>query len=200
MPTHRLRCLLGAVVLVVAAGRSALGQDIPLIGPSVDFSHGPLQVSENRHFLEHRDGTPFLYLGDTAWVLFHRLTREDAERYLELRRAQGFTVIQAVVLVEFDGLTAPNAYGDRPLKDNDPGQSNEAYFAHVDWIVKKAAQKGLFVGTGVVKAIGTFTNHSTRRFDPPGSPGRGEDWVLVLDDTGHEYKPPAHRAPPVPSR
>ena len=150
--------------------------------------------------VEHRDGTPFLYLGDTAWVLFHRLTREDAERYLELRRAQGFTVIQAVVLVEFDGLTAPNAYGDRPLKDNDPGQSNEAYFAHVDWIVKKAAQKGLFVGTGVVKAIGTFTNHSTRRFDPPGSPGRGEDWVLVLDDTGYEYKPPAHRAPPVPSR
>jgi hypothetical protein len=200
MPTHRLRCLLGAVVLVVAAGRSALGQDIPLIGPSVDFSHGPLQVSENRRFLEHRDGTPFLYLGDTAWELFHRLTREDAERYLELRRAQGFTVIQAVVLVEFDGLTAPNAYGDRPLKDNDPGQSNEAYFAHVDWIVKKAAQKGLFVGTGVVKAIGTFTNHSTRRFDPPGSPGRGEDWVLVLDDTGYEYKPPAHRAPPVPSR
>ena len=54
--------------------------------------------------------------------------------------------------------------------------------------------------TGVVKAIGTFTNHSTRRFDPPGSPGRGEDWVLVLDDTGYEYKPPAHRAPPVPSR
>jgi len=200
MPTHRLRCLLGAVVLVVAAGRSTLGQDIPLIGPSVDFPHGPLQVSENRRFLEHRDGTPFLYLGDTAWELFHRLTREDAERYLELRRAQGFTVIQAVVLVEFDGLTAPNAYGDRPLKDNDPGQSNEAYFAHVDWIVKKAAQKGLFVGTGVVKAIGTFTNHSTRRFDPPGSPGRGEDWVLVLDDTGHEYKPPAHRAPPVPSR
>lgn len=346
--------------------------------------------SENRRFLEHRDGTPFLYLGDTAWELFHRLTREDAERYLELRRAQGFTVIQAVVLAEFDGLTAPNANGDRPLKDNDPGQPNEAYFAHVDWIVKKAAEKGeryrdqaniiwilggdrkgagfeavwnamaagisegdggrhlktyhpgggssssawfhtadwldfnmlqsghaardfandqmietdyartpikpvidgepryedhpinwkpeagyfddadvrqavywsvfsrpfqdrvpdqsLIAGdhdpgpaharatrgrtyafvylptgepvtvrlgktsgedvmawwfnprTGVVKAIGTFTNHSTRRFDPPGSPGRGEDWVLVLDDTGYEYKPPAHRAPPVPSR
>jgi hypothetical protein len=146
MPTHRLRCLLGAIVLVCVAGRSALGQDISLVGPSVDFSHGPLQVSANRRFLEHRDGTPFLYLGDTAWELFHRLTREDAERYLELRRAQGFTVIQAVVLAEFDGLTGPNAYGAVPLKDNDPGQPNEAYFAHVDWIVKKAAEKGLFVG------------------------------------------------------
>lgn len=139
--------------------------------------------SENRRFLEHRHGTPFLYLGDTAWELFHRLTREDAERYLELRRAQGFTVIQAVVLAEFDGLTAPNAYGLFLSRTTIPGMA---------WWFNPR--------TGVVKAIGTFTNHSTRRFDPPGSPGRGEDWVLVLDDTGYEYKPPAHRAPPVPSR
>ncbi|MBZ0255609.1 DUF4038 domain-containing protein, partial [bacterium] len=48
-------------------------------GPSVDFAHGPLHVSENQRFLVHQDGTPFFYLGDTAWELFHRLTREEAE-------------------------------------------------------------------------------------------------------------------------
>ena len=114
---HLIIALAAAVALATATARS---QDIPLPGPSVAFSHGPLRVSRNHRFLQHRDGTPFLYLGDTAWELFHRLTREDAERYLEKRRQQGFTVIQAVVLAEFDGLTVPNAYGDLPLVDGDP--------------------------------------------------------------------------------
>jgi hypothetical protein len=131
---------------LLAASVTTSAQDIPLKGPSVDFSHGPLQISKNHRFLQHRDGTPFLYLGDTAWELFHRLTREEADRYLEQRRVQGFTVIQAVVLAEFDGLTVPNAYGERPLIDNDPLRPNEAYFAHVDWIVRRAAAKGLVVG------------------------------------------------------
>jgi hypothetical protein len=33
-------------------------------------------------------------LGDTAWELFHRLTREEADLYLKDRAAKGFTVIQ----------------------------------------------------------------------------------------------------------
>jgi len=133
-------------IAIALAGTPVPAQDIPLPGPSVAFSHGPLRVSRNHRFLQQRDGTPFLYLGDTAWELFHRLTREDAERYLEKRRQQGFTVIQAVVLAEFDGLTVPNAYGDLPLVNGDPATPNEKYFAHVDWIVRKAAEKGLVIG------------------------------------------------------
>src|SRR5215207_4733119 len=63
-----------------------------------------LKVSSDHRSLIREDGTPFFYLGDTAWELFHRLTREDADRYLENRAAKGFTVIQAVVLAELDGL------------------------------------------------------------------------------------------------
>ena len=81
-----------------------------------------LKVSENKRFLVTADGQPFFWLGDTAWELFHRLTREEAERYLHNRAERRFTVIQAVALAEFDGLTTPNAYGDRPLVDNDPTQ------------------------------------------------------------------------------
>ncbi|MEJ2238994.1 MAG: DUF4038 domain-containing protein, partial [Gemmatimonadales bacterium] len=68
-----------------------------------------LQVSDNGRYLVTEAGNPFFYLGDTAWELFHRLNREEADLYLEQRAAQGFTVIQAVVLAEFDGLTQPNA-------------------------------------------------------------------------------------------
>lgn len=108
--------------------------------------HGDLRVSANRRFLQHRDGTPFFYLGDTAWELFHRLNRGEAERYLENRREKGFTVIQAVVLAELDGLDTPNPYGERPLENNDPTRPREAYFQHVDWIVRKAEEKGLVTG------------------------------------------------------
>src|SRR6266481_5348217 len=85
-------------------------------------AHGPLKVSENRHFLAHADGAPFFYLGDTAWELFHRLNREEATFYLETRARQGFTVIQAVALAEFDGLNTQNAYAHCPLVANDPAR------------------------------------------------------------------------------
>ena len=115
-------------------------------GKSVDFSHGKLMVSENHRFLVFEDGTPFFYLGDTAWELFHRLSKDDSEKYLENRREKGFTVIQAVALAELDGLNTPNAEGEKPLIDNDPTKPNEKYFAHVDWVIKKAEEKGIFIG------------------------------------------------------
>ena len=115
-------------------------------GPSVDLKHGKLKVSENHRFLVFEDGTPFFYLGDTAWELFHRLSKTDAEKYLENRRAKGFTVIQAVALAEIDGLNTPNAEGEKPLINNDPTKPNEKYFQHVDWVIKKAAEKGIFIG------------------------------------------------------
>ncbi|MDF2440631.1 MAG: hypothetical protein JWN98_1615 [Abditibacteriota bacterium] len=105
-----------------------------------------LKVSENRRFLTRADGTPFFFLGDTAWELFHRLNREEAEFYLRTRAAQGYTVIQAVVLAEFDGLGVANAYGDLPLENNDPTKPQSKYFEHVDWIVNKAAELGLHIG------------------------------------------------------
>ena len=105
-----------------------------------------LAVSDNRRFLVYEDGAPFFYLGDTAWELFHRLDREETEFYLQDRAAKRFTVIQAVVLAEYEGLTAPNAYGHLPLIDNDPARPSEAYFAHVDAVVARAEALGLIVG------------------------------------------------------
>ncbi len=105
-----------------------------------------MRISTNRRFLVHDDGSPFFYLGDTAWELFHRLTLDEAEYYLRDRAAKGFTVIQAVVLAELDGLHSPNMNGDVPLIGDDATQPNEAYFAHVDAVVNLAAALGLYVG------------------------------------------------------
>ncbi len=105
-----------------------------------------LRVAANHRFLEREDGTPFFYLGDTAWELIHRLNREEADRYLADRASKGFTVIQTVVLAELDGLDAPNANGDLPLMAQDPNRPNDAYFRHVDYIVDRAQALGLYVG------------------------------------------------------
>src|SRR5215212_1841951 len=101
-----------------------------------------LKVSDNQRFLVHDDGTPFFYLGDTAWELFHRCTLQEAELYLRDRAAKGFTVIQAVALAEINGLHVPNMQGDLPLIDDDPTQPNEAYFAHIDSVVALASSLG----------------------------------------------------------
>ena len=134
-----------SVVFALALGSAAFGA-------SAEGAPPRLKVSENRHFLVYEDGRPFFYLGDTAWELFHRLNREEADRYLEDRARKGFTVIQAVALAELDGLGDPNPYGHLPLLDNDParpdvkeGPAND-YWDHVDFVVEKANSLGLTVG------------------------------------------------------
>ena len=113
-----------------------------------------LKVSENQRFLVTADGQPFFWLGDTAWELFHRLNREEATVYLKNRAERRFNVIQAVALAELNGLTDPNAYGHTPLVANDPGQPNEHYFKHVDWIVAEANALGLYIAF-----LPTWGNH-----------------------------------------
>jgi hypothetical protein len=123
-----------------------LGSANPLPAQSAPGSLPRLTVSENQRYLVTADGRPFFWLGDTAWELFHRLSREETERYLRNRAERRFTVIQAVALAELDGLNVPNAEGERPLVDNDPARPNEKYFAHVDWVVARANALGLYVG------------------------------------------------------
>lgn len=111
-----------------------------------------LRVSDNHRFLITADGRPFFWLGDTAWELFHRLNREEAERYLKNRAERGYTVVQAVALAELDGLNDPNPYGHKPLIENDPTRPdvkdgpNNDYWDHVDFIVARANALGLYVG------------------------------------------------------
>ncbi len=102
-------------------------------------------VSGNGRFLTTEDGKPFFWMADTAWELFHRCDREEANNYLVKRAEQGFNVVQAVALAEIDGLNTPNTYGETPLLDNDPTKPNENYFLHVDHIIKKADSLGLYI-------------------------------------------------------
>lgn len=104
-----------------------------------------LKVSDNKRFLVTEEGKPFFWMGDTAWELFHRLNREEADMYLKNRADKEFTIIQAVALAELDGLHDPNPYGEIPLENDDPTKPREAYFQHVDYIIDRAGQLGLYI-------------------------------------------------------
>ena len=126
-----------------------------------------LQVSPNRRYFVDQDGKPFFYLGDTAWLLFQRLDREEAEEYLKDRAGKGFTVIQAYVLRGL-GLRHPDGptslLGETPLIDRDPTRPNEAFFRHVDAVVQRANELGLVMGLVVAKSW-HVNEHPERVFD-----------------------------------
>ena len=104
-----------------------------------------LRVDDGGRFLVQSDGTPFFWLADTAWELFHRCDREEVDYYLEKRATQGFNVVQAVALAELDGLNTPNPYGAVPLLEGDPLRPNDEYFTHVDYVIDRADSLGMYI-------------------------------------------------------
>lgn len=99
-------------------GVSGAVEVAPYRGQNPLYQHGPLRVAPSRRYLEHADGTPFFWLGDTWWMgLSHRLHWPGEFQQLAAdRKAKGFNVIQIVA-----GL-----YPDMPAFD--PRGANEAGF------------------------------------------------------------------------
>ncbi|WP_321345862.1 glycoside hydrolase family 140 protein [uncultured Draconibacterium sp.] len=114
--------------------QTSFGQNLPL-----------LKISSDSNYIVTENNEPFFWLGGTAWELIHRLDKEEIDKYLTDRANKGFTIIQTVILAELDGLNTPNAYGNKPLLDNDPTKLNEQYFEHVDYVIEKANELGLYI-------------------------------------------------------
>jgi hypothetical protein len=114
-----------------------------------------LKISANKRYFVTADRKPFFWLGDTGWLLFVKLNREDAIQYLDARKEQGYNVIQVMVLHEIR--QAKNVYGDSALNNldislprvtpgNDPNDAEQYdYWDHVEFIVDEAAKRGLYM-------------------------------------------------------
>ena len=134
--------ILGIASLFLAAGK-------------LQLSKHRIKISSNKRFFSDENGKPFFWLGDTGWLLFGKLTREEANQYLEDRKQKGFNVIQVMVIHSLDVV---NAYNDSALVNKKVSQprvtqgssfSNQEeydFWDHVDYIIQLAAQKGLYMG------------------------------------------------------
>ena len=100
----------------------------PYNGANELYRRGALRVSQNKLYLEHADGTPFFWLGDTWWMgLVERLRwLEDFRELAADRVAKGFNVIQIVA-----GLYPDIAPLD-PRGANEGGLSWEKDFTRVN--------------------------------------------------------------------
>jgi len=110
----------------------------------VDSYAFPLTVSQNGRHLTDAKSRPFFYLADTGWQLFNKLTKEEAVYYLEDRRRKGFTAIQAQIISHFPG-DAVSRDGEPAFANKDLAKPRDAYFDHVQWVLNKAAEKGLLM-------------------------------------------------------
>jgi hypothetical protein len=119
-----------------------------------DTSLQHLKVSDNGRFIVTEDAKPFFWLGDTGWLLFSKLTKEEIDQYLEDRKQKGFNVIQVMLL---HSLASKNVYGEDALIAQDVSKPNIGdtaaqpdttklnYWQLVDYAVKKAAEKNIYL-------------------------------------------------------
>jgi hypothetical protein len=113
--------------------------------PATPYSY-PLTVASTARHVVDRNAKPFLLIGDTAWSLFVALSDSDADVYLENRKQHGFTAVLANLIEHKYAANAPaDFYGFTPFTEQTFTTPREAYFAHVDYIVKSAAEKGIAV-------------------------------------------------------
>jgi hypothetical protein len=118
----------------------------PYDGSNELLERGPLSVAEDGH-LEHDDGTPFFWLGDTWWMgLSDRLEwPEEFERLAADRAEKGFTLVQFVM-----GLYPDMDAFDRRA-ENEAGypwtegfeRINPAYFDAADERIARLVQREL---------------------------------------------------------
>lgn len=92
-------------------------------------------------------------MGDTGWLLFVKCTREDAVKYLDARKQQGFNVIQVMVLHDLPNTV--NVYGDSALRKLDIAQpivtegsraedaNQYDYWDHVEFIIREAGKRNM---------------------------------------------------------
>jgi hypothetical protein len=161
--------------------------------------HGKLQVSDNDRYLTHEDGSPFLWLGSTAWGMTEWLSRESVDLYLDDRKSKGINVVQLCLFwgkrVDYPTkftANAPNPYGHQAFLEVDgfPDASQPAvvaggtlenpndYWDHVDYCLEAIKKRGMYAavlpfwGRRYVNA--THNEQSLRVFDQNNVAGYGE--------------------------
>ncbi len=130
--------------------------------PALTAFQFPVKASETkRHFVDQA-GKPFLIHADTGWQLFIKLTLAEAREYLIDRKQRGFTT----VLTQFSAHPdIANRAGQKPFMGTpDFGQTNDAYFMHIEEVLRVADSLNLLV------AVAPFWQSCCR--DGYGSPGR----------------------------
>ncbi len=104
-----------------------------------------LKIAKNRRYFEKAEGTPFIWIADTAWTMPQRMKWDDVLFYMAKRKSQGFSVLQIVALDPESDVEMRNPAGHKALFNDDLKKVNEKYFEYLDWILDRAEEFGFYV-------------------------------------------------------
>ncbi len=125
------------------SGRSGTVRVRSYRGRNPLYQHGFLRVSDDHRYLCHADGTPFLWMGDTAWAAPMHATDADWDAYLRDRVGKHFTVLQVAVAPWWAG--ANNAEGQPAFLGEHLERWNPAFWKSYERKIQAANESGLFV-------------------------------------------------------
>jgi hypothetical protein len=130
-----------------AAGHPLPETPCPATAPVLGGPTFPIRVVPGQRYLVDATGRPFWMQGDAAWSLIAQLRDEDVDRYLDDRKAKGFNTLLVSLIEHKFATNAPNdIYGDPPFTTpGDYSTPNDAYFAHAESVLRRAAEKGFLV-------------------------------------------------------
>jgi len=106
-----------------------------------------ITVDPSKRYLRDQAGKPFLMVGDAAWSLIAQLSDADADAYLLNRHQMGFNLVLVNLIEHNFASNAPrNFYNQSPFTGTAFSSApNEAYFAHVDHVIRTAGDLGIVV-------------------------------------------------------
>lgn len=115
---------------------------INYVGDNSLYHHGDIRISDDKRYLIHADGTPFLWIGDTGWNATYNSTMDEWKTYVNMRAEQRFTVIQV----------SPRGVGNRSTASAKPNVSflpdrtnDPAFWKDLEAKIRYANDKGILV-------------------------------------------------------
>lgn len=175
--TVNKRLVLVVVVLAFAVGAASWLAVTRLNAASFVF---PLKVSTNGRYLMDQNGKPFFYAADTGWSMIEFLSVADAKKYIDIRKSQGFSVIQTNVV--WDMYRSDGRPRGNPFINDDVTQPNESYWAGVDEIMKYAESQGMVLSCGLL----WFSKHGG--WESNGPAPSAADFATYATWVGNRYK------------
>ncbi|WP_168120417.1 DUF4038 domain-containing protein [Paenibacillus sp. HB172176] len=111
--------------------------------PNALYRCGMLKPSGNGRYLQHADGEPFFWLGDTVWPAFFRAKEAEWLAYIQDRAAKGFNVVQ--VCLNWGGGRASDMDGNEARLLEGGERWNPAFYQGVQKKIRIANDYGLVV-------------------------------------------------------
>ncbi len=120
---------------------------LPYTGEHKLYSHGGLRVRQDRKGMEHLDGTPFFWLGDTWWLVFCGRIKypEEFKRLISDRTAKGFSLIHMVagLFPDMPAYDPRGANGGGYSWEENFSRINPAFYDEADLKLQAVVESGM---------------------------------------------------------